>query len=234
MVEGGKRFEMRVEEDLLGRVDEWRAKQKDLPSRSEAARQLIERGLRGERELFSPGEKLVLLALREMARKLGVTLEDPELDSVADAIHGGHDWALRMAMPGVFHNHQDDPDNVEFVMDVLSMWDDIERSYEALAPADQATLATNLGWAGTNPRFPGFDGNNEAEHMGIARHLITKLDRFQWFAGRKLNSHMPTLATYGRMLGAFERVNRSDMDDWRLTRNDLEKILGERVHPDRR
>lgn len=234
MVESGKRFEMRVEEDLLERVDEWRAKQKDLPNRSEAARRLIERGLRGESELFSPGEKLTLLTLREMARKLDIVLEDPELDSVAEVIHGGHDWALRMTMPGVFHNHQDDPANVELVMNVLSMWDDLERSHDALSPADQASLAKELGFAGTNPLFPGFDGNHEAEHLGIARLLITKLDRFPRFAGRKLNSHMPTIATYHRMLEAFGQVRHRTMGGRGLTRSDLEKVLGERLHPERR
>lgn len=40
-----ERFEMRASLDLLGRIDEWRRRQADLPNRSEAIRRLIERGL---------------------------------------------------------------------------------------------------------------------------------------------------------------------------------------------
>jgi len=40
------RFEMKVPEDLLGRVDQWRGQQSDVPNRSEAIRRLIEAGLK--------------------------------------------------------------------------------------------------------------------------------------------------------------------------------------------
>jgi metal-responsive CopG/Arc/MetJ family transcriptional regulator len=39
------RFEMKVPEDLLARVDDWRRHDPDLPNRSEAMRRLIEAGL---------------------------------------------------------------------------------------------------------------------------------------------------------------------------------------------
>jgi hypothetical protein len=39
------RFEMKVAEELLGRVDQWRGGQSDVPNRSEAIRRLIEAGL---------------------------------------------------------------------------------------------------------------------------------------------------------------------------------------------
>jgi metal-responsive CopG/Arc/MetJ family transcriptional regulator len=39
------RFEMKVPEDLLARVDDWRRQHPDLPNRSEAIRRLIEAGL---------------------------------------------------------------------------------------------------------------------------------------------------------------------------------------------
>lgn len=41
-----ERFEMRVSEELLDRVDEWRRQQADLPSRAEAMRRLIEESLK--------------------------------------------------------------------------------------------------------------------------------------------------------------------------------------------
>ena len=40
-----ERFELRLEANTIGQVDQWRAKQADLPSRSEAIRQLVQTGL---------------------------------------------------------------------------------------------------------------------------------------------------------------------------------------------
>lgn len=40
-----KLLQMRVSEEFLRAIDEWRRQQDDLPSRSEAIRRLIERGL---------------------------------------------------------------------------------------------------------------------------------------------------------------------------------------------
>ena len=40
-----ERFEMRLETTMIERVDAWRRKQEDLPSRAEAFRRLIEVGL---------------------------------------------------------------------------------------------------------------------------------------------------------------------------------------------
>jgi metal-responsive CopG/Arc/MetJ family transcriptional regulator len=40
-----ERFEMRLETTMIERVDAWRRKQEDLPSRAEAVRRLIELGL---------------------------------------------------------------------------------------------------------------------------------------------------------------------------------------------
>lgn len=40
-----KVFQMRVSEDFLRLLDDWRRKQADLPSRAEAVRRLVERGI---------------------------------------------------------------------------------------------------------------------------------------------------------------------------------------------
>ena len=78
-------------------------------------------------------------------------------------------------------------------------------------------------------QFPGFDGNNEAEHLGIARFLINDLDRFSRFreGHRDLNSHHPTLESYGRMLRVFEPI-RQTLIGRRLSVNELAAILNGR------
>jgi metal-responsive CopG/Arc/MetJ family transcriptional regulator len=40
---------MRVSDEFLKAVDKWRAKQEDLPSRSEAIRRLVEMGLKAKK-----------------------------------------------------------------------------------------------------------------------------------------------------------------------------------------
>lgn len=40
-----KQFQMRTTQEWLDRVDDWRRKQPNIPSRAEAVRLLVERGL---------------------------------------------------------------------------------------------------------------------------------------------------------------------------------------------
>jgi hypothetical protein len=47
----------RYSKGLLGMVDDWRRKQSDLPSRSEATRRLVELGLASSQPVKSPGKR---------------------------------------------------------------------------------------------------------------------------------------------------------------------------------
>ena len=76
-------------------------------------------------------------------------------------------------------------------------------SYGRLSAKDKERVEKEAEPFGKNPRFNGFDGNNETEHMGVARFLIEDLERFSSFKKRDLNSHMPTLVGYRRMLRIF-------------------------------
>lgn len=40
-----KQFQMRVSDDFLKKIDDWRRKQPDLPGRAESVRRLVERAL---------------------------------------------------------------------------------------------------------------------------------------------------------------------------------------------
>lgn len=204
-----ERFEMRIDETVLAKVDRWRAEQEDLPSRSEAIRRLIERGLPVEDQEhrrsveFSDGEKLLIVMMRDLYRHLKLQRGEINPDFIAEVIFGGHYWAPMWEMEGVFHNHADSPKDVRFVVDVLDMWSFIEQAYSKLSKKDKERLAKEAEPFGENPKFYGFDGNNEPEHLGIARFLIEEMGRFSSFKDRELNSHMPTLGTYGRMLNVF-------------------------------
>ena len=211
---GSERFEMRIDSDLLERLDLWRNAEDDTPSRAEAVRRLIEAGLahdnKGRAPHLSDGEKLIAMMLSELIKKLGLEI-DTNVDLVEKVIVGGHYWALGWEMPGIFHGHADKQSRVRFVVDVLDMWSFMEEAFEALSQEGRARLAAEAELFGKKVQFPGFDGNNESEHLNIARFLINDLERFSRFreGDRDLNSHFPMLDAYGQMLRVFQPIRRT-------------------------
>ncbi len=230
-----ERFEMRLDQETLQSVDAWRSRQEDLPSRAEAIRRLIDIALvppKGRDTKITDGEKLILSLLGDVHKHLKVK-SDLEPDFIMETIYGGHYWGLSWKYSGIFHDHVDNRRNVSEVVNVLEMWSFIEQGYAKLSPKDKARVEKEAEPFGKNPKFRGFDGNNESEHMGIARFMIDKLDRFSIFEGRDLNSHMPSLGTYRRMLGVFEPM-RSTMMGRELGAGEIISILNEITHPENR
>lgn len=199
------RFEMRLEPDLALRVDEWRNGQDDRPSRSEAIRRLVERALVPDSRVeLRDGDRLLFYMLRDIHKAVVKGRGELDPDFVSDAISGGHYWALAWEYSGIFHKHEDAKRSLNDVVDVLDMWSFMEEAYEKLSDADKAYIELESGPLGKNVKFVGFDGNNESEHLGIARLLIEKMGRFQRFKDRSLNSHHPTLRAYREMVKIFE------------------------------
>ena len=212
-----ERFEMRLDEEILERVDRWRADQPDLPSRAEAMRRLLETGLGhagADSISLTDGEKLLAMMMRDLYKQLKIKGEiDPEF--IGEVISGGHYWAPRWEMQGLFHEHQDDPRDVRFVVDVLDMWTFVERAHQKLTAKEKARIEKEAEPFGKYVTFAGFDGNNESTHLSIARFFIEHMNRFVAFKGRELNSHAPSVATYRRMLEVFLPVRT------KLGRNEL-------------
>lgn len=226
-----ERFEMRLEEETLARVDHWRSKQDDFPSRAEAMRRLVELGLArasGETVRFSDGEKLLITMLGDIYKHLGVRGGEIDPGFVGEVIFGGHFWAPKWGMPGLFHDHEDDPREVRFVVDVLDMWDFLESGYKALPKAEKDRVATEANPFGKPVKFTGFDGNGEATLIGIARFFIEKMDRFTRFSGRDLNAHMPTMGRHREMLSVFEPM-RKGLTGGELSATQIIAILNARV-----
>lgn len=225
-----ERFEMRIDSELLERLDMWGSEQEDTPSRAEAVRRLLELGLshgaKGRAPHFTDGEKLITLMLTDMLKGLNVETET-NIDLVRNAIYGGHYWALGWEMPGVYHGHNDKESRVSFVVDVLDMWSFIEEAYELLSDEGKERLAKEADPFGTHVKFRGFDGNNEAEYMSIATFLVRDLERFTRFKDYDFNSHSPTLVGYGRMVRAFEPI-RATLIGRRMTVDELATVLNAR------
>lgn len=206
-----ERFEMRIDSELLDRLDNWRGQEDDTPSRAEAVRRLLESGMaydnKGKSPKLSDGEKLIALMVADLIKGLGVKSETRP-DFIQNVIYGGHYWALNWEMSGVFHGHADQRNRVRFVVDVLDMWTFLEVGFEALSDSDKERLAIECEPFGKVVRFPGFDGNEESEHFSIAHFLINDLGRFSRFRedSRSLNSHSSTLEKYGKMFRVFEPI----------------------------
>lgn len=181
---------------------------------------------------ISDGEKLILLMLSELYEKLGIDGEiEPEF--VRSAIFSNNIWAIPWKYSGIPFEDQDDPEIVKEVLNILDMWSLIEHSYALLSEKDKKHLEDIAAPFGKDPKFPGFDGNNESSYMGTASFIVNDLDRFEEFKGRNFNSHCPSLDGHRRMLATLDEI-RESMDFGPLSTEDLAKILKERIHPSRR
>jgi uncharacterized protein YfbU (UPF0304 family) len=212
-----ERFELRLDEDILSRIDKWRGQQGDVPTRAEAMRRLVESGLArtsSDTIKLSDGERLIAAMLCEIYKHFEIDkTSDISSDFVADVLHGGHSWGLQWKMRGLFHGLEDDPRNVDVVANALEMWNTIERGYERLSKKEKALVQKSAAPFGRDVRFKGFDGNNEAELRGIGEFLVEKLGRFARFKGRELSASRPTLEAQKRMWRVFEPIRATMVGD---------------------
>jgi len=178
---------------------------------------------------LTDGEKLIILMLTEMYEKLQIAGET-EPDFLRSAIFNDHLWGIRWKYSGIPFEQAEDPPIVRQVVDILDMWSFIEYAYTKLDAQEQHQLALAAKPFGENPRFNGFDGNNESEHMSVAMFLVNQLDRFQEFKGRSFNCHHPSLDAHLRMLTVFEPL-RPSLATSSLSVDQLAQILNAQVHP---
>lgn len=157
---------------------------------------------------ISDGEKLILMMLRDLYKHHKVTGDtDPEF--VQNVLLGGHYWAFEWKSPGLFHGHADSMNVVRETLDVLEMWYFIESGHSKLPEEQKERVKLEAEPFGDLVRFRGFDGNTEGDYGRVAKFLIEDLGRFEDFKGRNLNSHVPIMQAYRRMLVAFEPMLRT-------------------------
>lgn len=226
---------MRLDEETLMSIDKWRSRQTGLPSRAEAIRQLVESGLERfapEVVTLSPGEKLVIAMLADLYKHLGVE-GDIDAPLVMKTILGGHNWALTWQathLPsGLFNIRADKKEDVDFVIDVLDMWDFIEYAYQGLPEKEKERIAKEVdGPLGKHVKFRGFDVNHGGDGplYSIARFVVEDLERFtSTFRDRDFNSHFPMAETYRRMLTVFEPIRKTLLGTDPLNTEQLIRIL---------
>jgi uncharacterized protein YfbU (UPF0304 family) len=210
MAPKAERLELRMDEVQLTKIDDWADGQTENLTRAEAIRRLIDIGLsvkaKGAVE-FTDGEKMLMLMMGDLYKKLGIG-EEGEMDPrfLADVIYGGHYWAPKWEMNGVFHDHADSSEELKHVVNALDMWSFIEEGYEVLSNEQKALIVQEVGPWAKDVKFRGFDGNEEGSQMGIALFLVEKMNRFRRFKGRSLNSHSSTFHEYAAMYRQFEMI----------------------------
>ena len=212
MISKTERFELRLESSTVKRLDQWRAEQGDLLSRSEAARRLIDLGFSDSTKKefkLDDTQKLIVWLLTELLKHPDKREADQAtIQLIQKSIYGGHFWALKWEMTGVLHSHVDRPEDVAFVVDVLDMWSFIETGY-ANCPDEKKQEIKSATKHTSDPQFIGFDGNHEGAFLAIARFLTKDMGRFSDFADRSLNSHREMVSRYRQMLELFEPMRAS-------------------------
>lgn len=181
---------------------------------------------------LSDGEKLIVLMLSELYEGLGVKGEI-EPDFLKSAIFSDQLWGIPWKYSGIPFDDTETPEIVKEVLDILDMWSFIERSYSELNDEQKAKLEKDAEPFGKEPKFNGFDGNNESEYMGTAMFLVNELDRFVEFKGRSFNCHHPSIDMHRRMLEVYEPMRRN-LSFQLLSVDNLTAILRAMVHPSRR
>lgn len=137
-----------------------------------------------------------------------------------EAVYSGHSWALEWDMAGLTQVEETPRQVVTEVVDILDMHSFLEAGFKALTAEEQAQIE----WP-HRVEFNGFDGNNEIQHMSVARMLLEHMERWQEFKGRPLNSHSETLHTKARMVEAFEPIRRT-LVDRKMTVDEIKTVLG--------
>ena len=231
-----ERFEMRLDRSTLARLDRWRASQPKLPSRAEAVRRLVHVGLTvstDEEVRPSLSEKLILSMLCDLSRDRG-DKERIDPDFVEEAMFSGHYWAFNWKYPHIFGGHPDSPELVREVVEILDMWDVIERHYEQLGEPDKNRVASEADLPRSEVKFIGFYANEESLHLSIASFLVERLGRFPRFEDRDLSSRRPVVDWYKRMLKLYGPMRETLLSGRHLSVSEFVNLLVERVHPDNR
>lgn len=221
------RFELRLDPQFLEEIDNWRSKQVDFPSRSEAIRRLVEIGLR-QGHTFTAGERLTACLLAEIHQAV-VEEKGRAINSklIRSALGQGQDWALRWEMPDLVQRGEFEDLDVREVCDVLDMWSFIQESIDQLSDEDRNKLHGKVPF-NEKGIFPGYDGNGESRLLSIVRFLREEMGRFTWIRMLPdINSHMPMRNRYRKMFVVFEPI-RKTLVGRLMTVDELVKVLSVR------
>lgn len=110
------------------------------------------------------------------------------------------------------------------VLDILDMHSALARSYEELSDKPAGIDKHDVA-------FWGFDGNHETAQIAYTGFLIKEEGKFEDLAqsGDHLNSHMPVLDMYRRMVGVWKQL--PVLTQQQLSPDDIRRIAAARSAP---
>lgn len=170
-------------------------------------------------------EKLIIAMLCDVMRQQDSETElDP--DFIQDSINGGYGWAITWKYHGLLSDEADEtPPEVSEVCDILTMYSVLKSSFDQLIDTDKEAVIAETSISDAGIRFPGFDGNNETDHMVVARVLIDELDRYTELKGHSYNSHSKTLPKYRRQCAEYDKAMDTTSFGQPLSKESIIKIL---------
>ena len=209
------RVELRINNELLERIDNWRKKNGDLDiSRSDAIRSMIKSccydfKLSEQQRIFM----LLILADLKGNSSENAVIGKKDIDIAIKAILEGHDWALKEIWDGCLVE-PDNPDDVRFVYDVLDMFRVLTFSNKVLG--DDKLLSDNLN-------FKGFDSNEESKLCSITFFILEHLDKYAESKKERceLEALRPMKPVYINMLKKYKRIYKGGL----LTKEQIEQII---------
>lgn len=130
---------------------------------------------------------------------------------IREAIFSDNTWAIEWNMHGLDFEKEPEPKHVTETVEILSMFRSLTFSYNDLSAADKEKVDASK--SAHNLKYIGFDGNNETDHLSAASFLVNTLKRFHELEGKgNLNSHMPVLDRYLRMVNVRRSFDSIDLN----------------------
>lgn len=154
---------------------------------------------------FTDAERLILANQYEILGKLNN--DQANLD-LAENLRNGHEWIYKgkISISPIFSEADS-----EFVVSILDLYEVIQDSFDSLSDKGSLTL--------DRVKFPGFDGNNEVDHMRFFSALVEN-GNFAHVNANK-NSHMQKKSTYENMLSKWVSLGKKRP----LSLDDIEAIF---------
>ena len=169
---------------------------------------------------LSPGEKLSLLMLCDISKRVG---GQPGIDPnfIEQTIYADQLWGLDWEFTGIPYEREQTPKAVSETVDILDMFSLSTAHFKGLTSPDQKKVRESLGHSARFlDSFPGFDANHDP-HFGIAQYLVQHLKKFKDLPGATNNSHsQSSLPHYRVMLQAY-RPLRAKLADRAFTAEEL-------------
>lgn len=183
---------------------------------------------------YSQAEKLQIMMLCEIYRKLDIKDSfDPGL--IEEAVSSDNYWAINWEYPSL-DDGEDDPLKVKVFADTVDMYEILQFTYERFTDTEKAEVASKISHfdESYSLSFPGFDGNNEGEFIGVGR-LLKKMGRFSESIDLTKNSHRRSVDIYQRMLEEFLPARANDWHDGKgISVESFIKTFNARTHPSNR